>query len=86
MKKLLLPLAAILLLALAVPAFADWELGIGISPATNTAPSTDPNQTNAIVDFHVAYAMSILYFAWDAYAMPAYWVYNATTYVDPSTG
>ena len=86
MKKLLLPLAAILLLALAVPAFADWELGLGISPSTNTSPSTDPNQTNAILNFHVAYAISILYFAWDAYAMPSYWVYNATTYIDPVNG
>ena len=30
--------------------------------------------------------MSILYFSWDAYAMPSYWVYNATTYTDPSSG
>ena len=30
--------------------------------------------------------MSILYFSWDAYAMPSYWVYNATTYIDPSSG
>ena len=36
MKKLLLPLAAILLLALAVPAFADWELGMGITPSQNS--------------------------------------------------
>lgn len=85
MKKLLLPLAAILLLALAVPSFADWELGLGITPSQNST-STDPSQVNSIIDFHVAYALSILYFAWDAYAMPAYWVYNATTYVDPGSG
>ncbi len=85
MKKLLVPLAAILLLALAVPAFADWELGIGITPSQNST-STDPGQVNSILDFHVAYAYSILYFAWDAYAMPAYWVYNATTYIDPTSG
>jgi hypothetical protein len=85
MKKLLVPLAAILLLALAVPAFADWELGIGITPSQNST-STDPGQVNSILDFHVAYAYSILYFAWDAYAMPAYWVTNATTYIDPTSG
>ena len=85
MKKLLVPLAAILLLALAVPAFADWELGIGFTPSQNST-STDPNQVNGIIDFHVGYAISILYFAWDAYAMPAYWVNNATTYIDPSSG
>lgn len=27
MKKILLPLAAVMLLAMAVPAFAEWELG-----------------------------------------------------------
>lgn len=85
MKKLLVPLAAILLLALAVPAFADWELGLGISPSQNST-STDPGQVNSIINFHVAYAMSFLYFSWDAYAMPAYWVYNATTYIDPANG
>jgi hypothetical protein len=85
MKKLLLPLAAILLLALAVPAFADWELGLGITPSQNST-STDPSQVNGIINFHVGYAISILYFAWDAYAMPNYWVYNATTYIDPNNG
>ena len=85
MKKLLLPLAAVMLLALAVPAFADWELGMGITPAQNKQ-STDPNAVDGILNFHVAYAMWILYFAWDAYAMPDYWVYNATTYTDPTSG
>jgi len=85
MKKLLLPLAAILLLALAVPAFADWELGMGITPAQNKT-STDPNAVDGIINFHVGYALWILYFAWDAYAMPDYWVYNATSYTDPTNG
>jgi len=80
MKKLLVPLAVILFLALAVPSFADWELGMGITPAHNTDATT--TQVDAIINFHVAYAYSILYFAWDAYAMPDYWVYNATSYYD----
>jgi len=84
MKKLLVPLAVILFLALAVPSFADWELGMGITPAHNTDATT--TQVDAIINFHVAYAYSILYFAWDAYAMPDYWVYNATTYTDPYSG
>ena len=79
MKRILLPLAAVLLLAMAVPAFADWELGMGWTPSRDIVDST-------IVNFHVAYAWSILYFSWDAYAMPDYWVYNATTYTDPWTG
>ena len=82
MRKILLPLAAILLIAAAVPTFADrgeWELGLGWTPSQDIV-----NQT--ILNFHVAYAWSILYLSWDAYAMPAYWVYNATTYTDPWTG
>jgi hypothetical protein len=80
MKRILLPLAAVLLIAMSVPAFAgprgEWELGIGWTPSQDLV-----NQS--IISFHIAYAWSILYFSWDAYAMPDYWVYNATTYVDP---
>ena len=85
MKKLLVPLVAILLLALAVPAFAEWELGIGLTPGQVGGPP-DPNNVDPIMDFHVGYAWSILYLSWDAYAMPDYWVYNNTTYVEPSSG
>jgi len=85
MKKLLLPLAAVMLLALAVPAFADWEFGIGFTPTQNHN-STSAGDVNGIINFHIAYAWSILYFAWDAYAMPDYWIYNATSYTDPTTG
>jgi len=82
MKKILLPVAAILLLALAVPAFADrgeWELGIGWTPSQDLV-------NDAIINFHVGYSWSVLYFSWDAYAMPDYWVYNATTFTDPYSG
>jgi len=86
MKKLLLPLAAILLLALAVPAaFSEAELGIGLTPGQVGGPppgiSVDP-----ILNFHVGYSWTILYLSWDAYAMPDYWVLNNTTWVDPVTG
>lgn len=41
MKKILLPLAAVLLLAMAVPAFAEWELGLGWTPNQgNTSDSS----------------------------------------------
>ena len=89
MKRMLLPLAAVLLLAMAVPAFAErgeWELGVGWTPNRNAENVVDPNAVNSIINFHVAYAWSILYFSWDAFAMPDYWVYNATTYVDPVSG
>jgi len=85
MKKLLLPLAAILLLALAVPAaFSEAELGIGLTPG-QVGGSTDPN-VNPILNFHVGWSWTILYLSWDAYAMPDYWVYNNTSYVDPVSG
>jgi hypothetical protein len=86
MKKLLLPLAAILLLALAVPAaFSEAELGIGLSPGQVANPP-DPTNVDAIMNFHVGWNWTILYLSWDAYAMPDYWVYNNTTYVDPNSG
>ncbi|HVP17571.1 MAG TPA: hypothetical protein VMU36_01145 [Spirochaetia bacterium] len=86
MKKILLPLAAILLLALAVPAFAErgeWELGLSWTPSRNSSNIADPNAVNSILGFHVGYAYSILYFSWDAFAMPDYWVWNATGYYAP---
>jgi hypothetical protein len=86
MKKLLVPLAAILLLALAVPAaFSEAELGIGLTPGQVANPP-DLNNVDPILNFHVGWNWTILYLSWDAYAMPDYWVYNNTTYVDPSSG
>ncbi len=85
MKKLLVPLVVVTLLALAVPAaFAEWELGIGLTPG-QVAGNTDSN-ADPLLNFHVGYSWSILYASWDSYAMPDYWVYQNTTYVDPSTG
>jgi len=86
MKKLLVPLAVVALLALAVPsAFAEWELGMGWSPSTNTN-STAPDAVNSLINFHVGYSWHILYFSWDSYALPDYMVYNITSYTDPVTG
>lgn len=86
MKKLLLPLAAILLLALAVPAaFSEAELGLGFTPGQVGDPP-DPNNVDPIMNFHVGWSWTILYLSWDAFAMPDYWVYNNTSYVDPVSG
>ena len=85
MKKLLLPLAIALLLALAVPAaFADAELGIGLTPGQ--VGGYNDASAPPLINFHVGYTWTILYFGWDAYAMPSYWVYNNYGYVDPNTG
>jgi hypothetical protein len=80
MKKLLVPLAVIALLAFAVPsAFAEWELGMGWSPySSSQSASYDPSALSKIINFHVGYSWSVLYASWDAYAMPDYWVYSAT--------
>jgi hypothetical protein len=83
MKKLLVPLAAIMLLALAVPAaFGEAELGIGATPSEIfvATPNLDP-----ITSFHVGWSWSALYLTWDAYAVPDYWVYDHTTYIDQAT-
>jgi hypothetical protein len=84
MKKLLVPLAVIALLAFAVPsAFAEWELGFGWTPSVNTA-STSPGEVNSLFNFHVGYSWTVLYASWDAYALPDYMVYNLTSFVDGS--
>jgi hypothetical protein len=88
MKKLLVPLAVIALLALAVPsAFAtsEWELGIGWTPSTNP-DSADPGVVSSLISYHVGYSWNVLYVSWDAYAIPDYMVYNLTSYVDAASG
>jgi hypothetical protein len=84
MKKLLMPLAVVLLLCLAIPgAFAEAELGLGFTPGSVGGGGPD---SQIIPSFHVGYSWNILYISWDAYAMPDYWTYTMTTYVDPNTG
>jgi hypothetical protein len=81
MKKLLIPLAVLVLLALATPAFAEWELGMSWTPVSQTVYG---NQTelDSIVGYHVAYSWSILYLSWDAFALPNFMVENWTGYWD----
>jgi hypothetical protein len=84
MKKLLVPLAVVLLLGLAIPgAFAEAELGFGLTPGSVGGGGPD---AQVIPSFHVGYSWNILYLSRDAYAMPDYWTYNMTTYVDPNYG
>lgn len=79
MKKLLVLLAALLLVAIAVPAaFADVELGISATPGIKT----DSGQDQTITGFHIGYNWGILYGSWDALAMPAVLVSNMTGYWD----
>jgi hypothetical protein len=79
MKKLLVPLAAALLLAMAVPAaFAEWELGLSATPV----PGGQSGGVDTITGFHVGYNWGILYGSWDALAMPAAFISNMTGYWD----
>lgn len=82
MKKLLVPLAVVLLLALAVPAaFAELELGMSWTPITDpTTGNTDA--MNSVPGFHVGYGWFILYASWDSLAMPNYWIEQVTSYYD----
>jgi hypothetical protein len=85
MKKLLVPLAALLLLALAVPAaFGEVELGISATPVP--IQNGDVQETSTITGFHVGYAWGVLYASWDALAMPAQVISNMTGYFDPLVG
>jgi len=78
MRKTVVPLAAAFFLAMAIPAFAEWELGLGWTPNQNANDISNPNAVNSILSFHVGYAWHILYLSWDSYAMPDYWVSNMT--------
>ena len=80
MKKLFGPLAVMLLLALAVPAFAEVELGISATPVQGG--QSNANGTDFITGFHIGYTWGILYLSWDPLAMPASMVQNMTGYFD----
>ncbi len=81
MKKLVVPLAVLLLLALAVPAaFAEVELGISATPVPGG--QSNAGGADVITGFHVGYAWGILYGSWEALAMPAQFISNMTGYWD----
>src|SRR5271157_5150815 len=86
MKKLLVPLAVLLLLALAVPAaFAEVELGISATPVPG-GQGTTTTEADFITGFHVGANWGILYGSWDALAMPARFISNMTGYWDTTQG
>jgi hypothetical protein len=74
MKKHLVPIAVILLLALAAPsAFAELELGMSWTPVTYTTYEAAA-VTQSVPGFHVGYGWFILYASWDSLAMPSWFV------------
>ncbi len=85
MKKILVPLAVVLLLALATPAFAEWELGLSWIPLGANSYASDL-EYNFIPGFHVGYGFWYVgYASWDAFALPDFMTYNVTgNYYTPS--
>lgn len=79
MKKTIAPLAAILLLALASPAFAEWEFGMSWTPAQDTGVVATDKMIQSITGFHVGYGFwYVVYGTWDALAIPPFMTSNLT--------
>jgi hypothetical protein len=78
----------VLLVALASPVFADWELGMSWTPLTSTDVTATGNTTklDSMPGFHIAYSWFILYGSWDALAVPNFMVEGMTSYYDPVNG
>lgn len=82
MKRLLIPLLVLFLIALAVPAFAQVELGMSWTPVPG-GQGTGNTQVDSITGFHVAYRWTVLYLSWDSLVMPPSLIENMTGYWDP---
>jgi hypothetical protein len=81
MKKILVLLATLLLMAVAIPAaFADVELGLSGTPMTD--PMT--GATDTATGFHVGYNWYVIYLSWDAIAVHSGFVSQQTSYWDGS--
>jgi hypothetical protein len=80
MKRLLIPLLVLCMIALAVPAFAQVELGMSWTPV----PGGQGSSVDSITGFHVAYRWTVLYLSWDSLVMPPVLIQNMTGYWDPN--
>jgi len=82
MKRLLIPLFAVCLIALAVPAFAQVELGLSWTPVQGVANAAGGNMESA-TGFHVGYTVwHVVFLSWDSIVMPPAFITNATGYWD----
>jgi hypothetical protein len=71
MRKLTPVLAACALLSFAIPAFADFDLGISGSPP-DRLPTTQPLADEEwIRGLHAGAGFNVLYLSWDALALPS---------------
>ena len=76
---------AVALIGCAIPAFAEWELGVSWTPVPNAL--TDGNsRIDSMTGYHVGYASSIVYGSWDILVVPEFLVEDWTQYYDVETG
>jgi hypothetical protein len=74
MTKKILIISALLFL-ISVFAFAEIELGVGITPPLDVEGATGDFGQDMLISFHAGYSFWWLFYAsWDAYVMPAYLV------------
>jgi hypothetical protein len=85
MRKIIAPILAVVFLGFALPAFAEWELGVSWTPVPN-ALIAGPLQIDSLHGFHAAYATSLFYASWDALSLPGSMVQDMTSYNDTATG
>jgi hypothetical protein len=89
MKRFVILVAALVLLSLATPIFAEIELGASLTPASylKTQDAIDMEKDiqqkegsflgDMIFGFHVGYSWWWLFYAsWDSYVMPPWWVFS----------
>lgn len=78
MKRVLVLVSAVLLLALATPAFAEWELGASFTPVSTNTDVSGQQKWDAMWGTHIGLSWFILYGSWDAIAVPNFMVENMT--------
>ena len=88
MRRVILPLIVVVLLALSAPVFAEIELGASFTPAEYMMSEEikqleqflgAEDQFEAIFGFHIGYSWWWLFYgSWDAMVMPPWWVYSIT--------
>jgi hypothetical protein len=79
MKRFLIPFIVVLLLALAVPAFADWEFGVSGTPQLNPVEGN----VEFLTGYHLGYTVSIFAASLDSIAVPSWLIAEWSNYTVP---
>jgi len=71
-KRIRVTLMVIVILGAATPAFAEWELGLSLFPASQgTLPAQPSGNIDWMVGFHLGHNFwKIAYLSWDAISLP----------------